>query len=61
MTDSHTDCRTPEGEAVGLVDALLAVARTLVRHHDLTTPAVAEALADLRADEDLARLLAPAP
>lgn len=56
---SSTDCRTDEGVTVGLVDALITTARVLVGR-DLTTPAVREALDDLRQDEDVAALLAPA-
>lgn len=56
-THTSTDCRTPEGIAVGLVDAVISIVRTLVRDHDLTPLAVQEALADLRSDEDVARLM----
>lgn len=51
------DCRSPEGVTVGLVDAIITSARVL-RGRDMTSPAVAEALADLADDEDVARLLA---
>lgn len=57
MTETATDCRTREGVAVGLVDAIIAIARSLVRDHDLDAPAVREALCDLGGDEDVARLL----
>jgi hypothetical protein len=53
---TSTDCRTPEGVAVGLVDGILATARVLATA-DLSSAAVREALADLRADESLSALL----
>ncbi|MFL6138841.1 MAG: hypothetical protein ACJ74O_13710 [Frankiaceae bacterium] len=52
-----TDCRTPEGVAVGLIDGVVAVARVL--RSAPRTPAVVEALRDLRADQDVAALIAP--
>lgn len=55
----YTDCRQPDGVTVGLIDALIAVGRVL--RPRLTGPipaAIAEALADLRDDEDLAAVLA---
>ena len=51
-----TDCRSEDGITVGLIDGVISVARVL-RGRDLTVPAVVEALADLRADEDVASLL----
>jgi hypothetical protein len=54
---SQTDCRSPEGVTVGLVDSIITSARVL-RGRDLSAPAVIEALRDLRADEDVAALLA---
>ena len=51
-----TDCRSPEGVTVGLVDCIITAARVL-RGRDLRAPAVVEALRDLRADEDVRSLL----
>lgn len=51
-TDTHTDCRSEEGITVGLVDAMLTIARVLV-HRDLSPAAVKEALRDLAHDEDM--------
>lgn len=50
------DCRSGPGVTVGLLDGIIACAR-VVRDRDLAHPAVAEALADLADDEDLAWLL----
>jgi hypothetical protein len=51
-----TDCRTEVGITVGLIDGLISIARVL-RQRDLSAPEVAEALEDLRQDEDVAELL----
>lgn len=56
--NTETDCRTPIGIAVDLIDALIAISRVL---NDLdstikSSTAVAEALKDLRQDEDVQRL-----
>lgn len=55
------DCRTDEGVIVGLIDGMIAQARVVARYlrtSPVTPPvAVAEALADIRADEDVARVL----
>lgn len=56
MGINHTDCREEEGITVGLIDAIISIARILAKR-DLTTHAVVEALADLRADEDIALIL----
>ena len=50
------DCRSEEGITVGLLDAMISIARVLAKR-DLSDPATVEALKDLRADEDIARLL----
>jgi hypothetical protein len=55
-----TDCRSEIGVTVGLIDALIAIARVLALR-DLSPRDVREALADLQADEDLARVLAVVP
>lgn len=60
MATTTTDCRSDVGVTVGLVDALISIARVLARR-DLAVPDVAEALADLRDDEDMRAILAAAP
>lgn len=57
MAETYGDCRTEEGITTGLIDAWITLARVLARR-DLTPFAVAEALADLGADEDVAAILA---
>ncbi len=50
-----TDCRSQEGVTVGLIDAVIAVARVLaprLKDGGLAEP-VREALRDLRQDEDV--------
>ena len=53
-----TDCRTEVGVTVGLIDSLIAIARVLAKR-DLSPAEAREALADLRSDEDMARVLGP--
>lgn len=50
--NSTTDCRSEEGITVGLIDALISVARVLSRRY-FASPAVVEALRDLADDEDI--------
>jgi hypothetical protein len=52
------DCRSETGITVGLIDGIIAVGRVLV-HRDWSDPAIVEALADLRADEDIQALISP--
>lgn len=54
------DCRSEEGVVVGLIDACIAQARIVAAYlrTGQNTEAVAEALADLRADEDVALISA---
>lgn len=56
MAQTHGDCRTEEGITTGLIDGVISIFRVLAAR-DLTPEAVREALADLRSDEDLARVL----
>lgn len=56
MASSTTDCHTPEGITVGLIDSLISIARVLAVR-DLNPPAVVEALRDLRDDSDIRILL----
>jgi hypothetical protein len=51
----ESDCRTPEGVAIGLIDAIIATARVLRRHYADVLDAAA--IEDLRSDEDIAWLL----
>ena len=55
---THTDCRSEEGVTVGIIDSFITLAR-LMKGRDLSSAAVQEALADLRADEDVAKILNP--
>lgn len=57
MTQTSGDCRTEEGITTGLIDGIISIARVLARR-DLAAGPVREALADLRADEDMASILA---
>ncbi|MDQ3580004.1 MAG: hypothetical protein M3443_20885 [Actinomycetota bacterium] len=53
---SVTDCRDVDGTTVGLIDAIISIAR-IAAHRDHTPAPVREALADLRSDEDVATLM----
>lgn len=48
-THTTTECSSPEGITVGLIDAIGTVSKVLVLQ-DLSHPAVVEALRDLRDD-----------
>ncbi len=50
------DCRSDEGVTVGLIDAMISIARVLA-HRDFTPPAVVEALKDLSEDEDVKTII----
>jgi hypothetical protein len=50
------DCRSEEGVTVGLIDALITLARVLT-DRDFTPPAVVEALKDLADDEDIQKIM----
>jgi hypothetical protein len=52
----QTDCRSDDGVTVGLIDALISVARVL-KDRDLSSVEVQEALEDLRGDEDIRFIL----
>lgn len=56
MAEISSDCRSEIGVTLGLVDAIISVARVLAKR-DLSHPDVLEVLKDLRADEDVAYLL----
>lgn len=52
MAECTTDCRSVDGITVGLIDSIITAARVL-RGRDQSSEAVAMALEDLRADEDV--------
>jgi hypothetical protein len=56
MGTIQTDCRSDDGVTVGLIDALISVARVL-KDRDLSSVEVQEALEDLRGDEDIRFIL----
>lgn len=56
VSREHTDCRTPEGRFVGLLDAILSICRFLPSGDPADHPAVREALSDMGHDEDFRRL-----
>lgn len=60
MAETTTDCRSEEGITVGLIDAIISVAR-VVSKRDLSPPAVKEALRDFLADPDVMRLIMLSP
>lgn len=51
------DCRSEEGITIGLIDAMISIARVLARRDLEESQAVKEALADLHADEDIALIM----
>ncbi len=55
--ESKTDCRTKEGIIVGLIDSMITIARVLKGYkidlHDQESKAIAEAMKDLRMDDDV--------
>jgi hypothetical protein len=50
------DCRSETGISVGLIDGVIAVCRIL-NQRDLSDGPIAEALADLRSDEDVRSII----
>jgi hypothetical protein len=56
MNEEPIDCRSDEGVTVGLIDAIISIARILV-HRDVSPRVVKEALADLADDEDVAAVM----
>lgn len=58
VVQSATNCRSKDGITVGLVDAIITLARILrPRIARKVSPVVAEALKDLRQDEDAAAIM----
>jgi hypothetical protein len=52
-----SDCRSEAGVIVGLIDGMIATARVIAQHlrdAEKVAPEIVEALADIRADEDVA-------
>jgi hypothetical protein len=56
---SETDCRSPVGITVGLIDGMIAMARVL-RQSNLSATEIQEALKDLQQDEDMKFLMGTA-
>ncbi len=56
MGITYTDCRSPVGVTVGLIDGIIAMARVL-KTMDQSSLEVQEALKDLRSDEDIRNLV----
>ena len=54
-----TDCRSSDGVAVGIIDAVITLARVFNGRE--VTPAVEEALIDLRSDEDVISMISFTP
>lgn len=54
-----TDCRTEEGIIVSLIDSIISVSRVVKQRLIMlkSTPAIEEALKDLKSDEDLKSIL----
>lgn len=52
---TETDCRSPEGITVGLIDGIIAMSRIVREREDkgVSTEAVKQALEDLRQDSDV--------
>jgi len=53
------DCRSTEGVVVGLIDGMIASARVVAQHlrAGVVDVEINEALADIRADEDVAAIV----
>lgn len=57
--DQPIDCRSEAGVTIGLIDAIISIAR-IVAKRDLKNPAVEEALLDFLQDDDLLKIRAAA-
>jgi hypothetical protein len=55
-TTTTTCCRSETGVTVGLIDALISIARILAKRN-LNDAGVIEALKDLQSDEDIAKII----
>ena len=49
---NSTDCRTPDGITVNLIDSVITICR-LLRDRSIEAPAVRDAVSDLRSDPDV--------
>ena len=56
MNETKTDCQSEEGITVGLIDALISIARVLAMR-DMNKKEVKEALKDLKDDKDIKKIL----
>lgn len=54
--NTSTDCRSPDGVTVGIIDSIIVLCRLLIGR-DLSAFEIVEALKDLEADEDFNFLL----
>lgn len=52
MSEATKDCRSEAGVTIGLIDAIISIAR-IVAKRDLQIPEVEEALMDLYEDNDM--------
>lgn len=59
-TPITTDCRSEIGITVGLIDAMISIAR-VAKQRNLQSPEIIEALKDLQGDEDIQYLLTIKP
>ena len=59
VNESHTDCRTDNGVAVGLLDGIISQVRVLRKHYEweMASLGAKAALADIASDEDILWLL----
>ncbi len=57
--DQPIDCRSDAGVTIGLIDAIISIAR-IVAKRDLKNPGVEDALLDFLDDDDLLTLRAAA-
>ena len=51
------DCRSETGITIGLIDSIIAISRVLAKRDLTSSNEVAEALSDLRSDEDLRQIM----
>ena len=55
--EMSTDCRSNVGITIGLIDSLISISRILKNRIDTDNAEINGALADLRDDEDLKKIL----
>lgn len=56
MVETYSDCRTPTGETIGIIDAVVTLSR-LLQERDLSAPEVQKALKDMAANEGFIHLV----